>query len=171
MGNNTYETGLFGDGVSTTRTQDVSNSYGQRFSGGQKGVVKTEGALRQLVINFSGKNASDGTFDLVTALKLPAGAIPKRVFFKVNEAFALGGTSPTIDVGTDGTEATNGFVISEAQAEAVGTYDLTSTLTGTWAAPLAAATTVGIALGGTSPTSAVTGRGKVIVEYAEVGAV
>lgn len=166
-----YEQSKFGDGVSTTKVANVSNHFGPRSTGKTVGSYKTEGAMRQAVITFDGSDASDGDLGLETALILRAGAVPKRVFLEVSEAFVLGGTTPTIDVGTDGSEATNGFVISEAQAEAVGTYDLTSTLTGTWAAPLAAATTVGIALGGTSPTSTSAGKAKLVVEYAEVGAV
>lgn len=161
----------FGDGVSTTRVTNVSNHFGARVSGGAKGIIKTEGAMREAVINFSGENASDGTFDLETALKIPAGAVIEDVYLKVDEVFVLGGTTPTILIGTDSTEVTNGFVVSEAQAEAAATYDLTSTLTGTWASPLAAETTVGIALGGTTPTSTTAGRAKVVIRYAEVGAV
>lgn len=168
---NTYEGSLFGDGVSTTRVTDVNNHYGQREVGGAKGNVKTEGAMNEMVIDFDGLEASNGLFHLGPDLKLPAGAVVEDVYLKVGSAFTLGGTTPTILIGTNGSEVTNGFVISEAQAEAAGTYDVTGTLTGTWASPLAAETTVGIALGGTSPTSASTGRGKVIIRYAKVGAV
>jgi hypothetical protein len=113
---------------------------------------------------------SAGDFALQTDFKLPAGAVVKNVYVEVQEAFVLGGTTPTILLGTDTSEVTNGFVISEAQAEAVATYDVTGTLTGTWAAPLAAETTVGLAMGGTSPTSTTAGKAKVIVEYVSVGA-
>lgn len=51
----------------------------------------------------------------------------------------------------------------EAQAEAVGTVK--PTLNGTWANPLAAETTVGIALGGTSPTVTEAGRVDILIEY------
>lgn len=165
-----YETTPFGDGVSTTRVTEVSNHFGPKVSGGAVGVVKTEGSLNEASLTISGQNASDGSFDLKTAFKLPAGAVVEKAWVKVTEAFTLGGTSPTILVGTDGSEVTNGLVISEAQAEAAGTYDVTSTLTGTWGSPLAAQTTVGLAMGGTSPTSASTGKLKLVVQYAVVGA-
>ena len=169
---NTFETSQFGDGVSTTRATNVSNHYGGRETGGAKGVVKTEGAMKEASITISGTNLSDGTFDLLTDLKIPAGAMIEDVYLKVSEAFVLTGTSPTLLIGTATSEVTNGFVGSEAQMEAAGSYDLTSTLTGTWAAPLAASTTVGISLGGTGgPTSSSAGKAKVIVRYAVVGAV
>jgi hypothetical protein len=88
----------------------------------------------------------------------------------VKEAFVIGGTTPAIVIGTEGSEATNGFVISEAQGEATGTYDVSGTLTGTWAAPLAAATTVGIDMSGTSPTVTDAGLAEVVVKYWNVPA-
>jgi hypothetical protein len=55
-----------------------------------------------------------------------------------------------LDVGTDTSEATNGFSITEAQLEAAAdtVVDLTSALSGTWdaEAKLAADTTVNLAL-------------------------
>ena len=97
---------------------------------------------------------------------LPAGSLPTLAYIDVSEVFVMGGTSPTILVGTSGSEATNGCVISEAIAEAVGTVDITSTLTGTWDASLAAATTVGVTMGGTSPTATSTaGKARLVVQY------
>ena len=165
-----YETTPFGDGVSTTRVTTVNNHFGAKETGNTKGVVKTEGSMNEASFTIDGAEASAGDFAVGPVLKLPAGADVQKVWVKVTDAFTLGGTSPTILLGTDGSEATNGFVISEAQAEAAGTYDVSGTLTGTWAAPLAAETTVGLAMGGTSPTSASTGKLKIIVQYAKVGA-
>lgn len=167
----TTEITKFGDGISTTRVAEVSNRFGAVESGKTVGVVKTEGSTNEGSFTIDGDMASAGTFALQTNFVLPAGAIVKNVYLEVKEAFVLGGTSPTILFGTEASEATNGFVISEAQAEATGSYDLTSTLTGTWASPLAADTTVGLAMGGTSPTSTSAGKAKVIVEYVSVGAV
>lgn len=93
---------------------------------------------------------------------IPAGSVIRQVLVEVVEAFALGGTTPTFLIGTDGSEVTNGLVISEAQAEAVATYDVTATLTGTWDALLAAETTIGVALGGGSPT--VTAVGHIVLK-------
>ena len=165
-----YKTTPFGDGVSTTIVETVSNHFGPRTTGGSVGIYDTDGATREMVIDLDAAMVSAADFKLKTPVKLPAGAIVGNVFLKVKTAFALGGTTPTILIGTDGSEVTNGFVISEARAEAVGTYSLTSTKTGTWANPLAAATTLGIALGGTSPTVGTAGKAKLVIEYVVVGA-
>ena len=109
--------------------------------------------------------------DIAQTASIPEGAIITRVYVDVKEAFALAGTSPTVDVGTDGSETTNGFEISEANIETVGRYDYTSSLQGTWdaEAPLAASTTVGIDLGGTSPVlTEGQGHAVITIEYTAV---
>lgn len=168
-----YNRSPFGEGGATGAgnvTTAVSNHYGPRESGQTKGVIKTEGAMKELVIEFTGAEVSAGAFDLL-APTLPAGAVIEDVYVKVKEAFDLGGTTPVVDIGTETSEATNGFSFSEANLESTGTLDLTSALSGTWAAPLAAATTVGILLGGGGTnTSAATGAAKVVIRYAVVGA-
>jgi hypothetical protein len=167
----TFAASKFGDGSASGAgnvTTQVHTHYGRVTVGhGTVGKVKTEGSVNELSFDVKGSDVSNETFPLL-APALPAGAVIEKVLVKVKEAFTLGGTNPTVLFGTSGSVATNGFVISEAQAEAAGTYDVTSTLTGTWAAPLAAATTVGIDKGGTSPTSAATGRLEVIVRYSAV---
>lgn len=160
----TYEATNFGDGVSTTRVSSVSNSFGPRKTGGAKGVVKTEGSNNQASITFDSADVKAGKFPLETDLTIPKGAVIKGVYAEVFEALDVGAN---VLIGTDTSEATNGFVFATASAEAVGTYDLTSTLTGTWAAPLAADTIVSVAaVGGAT----VGGKAKVIVEYIVVGA-
>ena len=143
----------------------VSNHYGPRDTGNTVGVIKTEGRSEEVSVNFDAAVVAAGgptMFDVV----LPASACVEEVYVEVTEAFALGGTTPTILIGTDGSEATNGVVVSKAKAEAVGTYK--ATLVGTWAAPIAVDTTVGITLGGTSPTITDAGKAKVIVRYTKV---
>ena len=84
----------------------------------------------------------------------------------VLEAFALGGTTPTINVGTSGSAGTNyGIELSEAQAEAVNTVKYDATAAGTWQSVLAADTTVAVELDGTSPTITSAGRAKVVIRY------
>lgn len=165
-----FETSKFGDGgyaTSTNVTQDVHNHYGARDVGKTVGTVQTEGSVYELSLNIDGEMVGDAAYPLI-APTLPAGAVIKEVYAEVDEAFVLGGTSPVINIGTEGSEATNGVDLSEARAEAVGTYDLTSTLAGTWAAPLAAATTVGLALAGTSPTVTDAGSVRVVIRYARL---
>lgn len=168
-----FETSKFGNGVLVGSggnvTQNVHNHFGPRDSGKTQGVNRTAGAVRELIIDFDGEMVGAAGFPLI-APKLPAKAIIEDVYLEIFEAFVLGGTTPAIEFGTEGTEATNGVTITKAQAEAVAAYDLTSALSGTWAAPLAAETTVGIALSGTTPTVTDAGRGKLVIRYVVVGA-
>ena len=147
----------------TDAFRGVKTNYNTRnLEPGLIGEVPGNGAVRELVVHISGETLNSGTIENVT---LPAGALPIEWFVKVEEAFDLGGTSPTIEVGTDGSEATNGLTITEAVAEAVETTKST-TFAGTWGSDLAAATTIGIAMGGTSPTAdAAVGKARLGVRY------
>lgn len=166
-----YETSAFGDGTLVGSggnvAQNVHTHFGTRESTNVVGVVKTEGVMNELSIEFDGTVAGDGAYPLLAPV-LPAGAIVEDVYLKVTEAFVLGGTSPVVDIGTETSEATNGFTMTEAKLEAVGSYDLTGDLSGTWTSPLAAETTLGILLGGTNPTVTSAGTAKVIIRYAVV---
>lgn len=140
----------------------VSNFYGPRHRHeGVQGVMPSAGADRELVIRFSGD-----TYTTVTGA-LPAGAvIVGNAVVEVEEAFALGGTTPTIAIGVATTETTNRLAqISEAQAEAVGTYSIASAGTLAVNTPLAAAVVIKIALGGTTPTITSAGRAKLVITY------
>lgn len=162
-----FETSKFGDGSaagSGNVVTTVNNHYGPRTSGKTQGVVKTEGTYNELTFQVDAAMVSAEAFPLL-APKLPAGAVIKDVTVWVEEAFALGGTTPVIEIGTEGSEATNGFTISEAQAEAAGVFSGTAALSGTWAAPLAAETTVGIDLAGTTPTVGTAGKMRVTIHY------
>ncbi len=147
----------------------VTNHYGPRQTGNTTGVVGTEGREVELSIDINPDVVTNGG-PLLVDFKIPKGAVINAAYVDITEAFVLGGTAPTILVGTDASEVTNGLVVSEAQAEAVGTYNVTSTLVGTWDAevPLAAQTTVGVVLGGTSPTVTSVGKGKVLIKYTTV---
>jgi hypothetical protein len=167
-----FEQSKFGDGSASgggNVTTAVNNHYGPRESTRAQGKYKTEGVEEEVSIEFSGVDVGADSFALL-APSVPAGAIVTSVVVRVKEAFVIGGTTPAIVIGTEGSEATNGFVISEAQGEATGTYDVSGTLTGTWAAPLAAATTVGIDMSGTSPTVTDAGLAEVVVKYWNVPA-
>jgi len=148
---------------------NVSNHYGPREFGPTNGNVKTVGRSYEVSVEVDPLVLANGGPLLVTDVVIPAKAVIEDVYADVSALFALGGTTPTILVGTDTSEVTNGVVISEAQAEAVGTYDITGTLTGTWAAPLAADTTVGIVLGGTTPTVTAVGKVIVTIRYTKAG--
>lgn len=166
-----FEQSKFGDGSTSGNgnvTTTVSNHFGPRVSSKAKGVVKTEGVVNELSIEFTGAEVSAGAFVLL-APTLPAGANIEHVWLRTKEVFTLGGTTPVVDIGTEGSEATNGFTMSEADLENAATVDMTGDLSGTWAAPLAADTTIGILLGGGgSNTSAATGRAEVVIRYAVI---
>ena len=140
----------------------ISNFYGTRnTTEGTVGNYNVDGAVQELVVEFAGDTLGQASGTI------PAGAKVLEAYVEVSEAFVLGGTTPTIDIGTDGTEGTNGFDVSEANAEAVGLY-VDTTFAGTWANQLAADTTVGVALGGSSPTVTSAGRMKAVVRYVKV---
>ena len=144
---------------------NVSNWYGPRSTGKTGGVFDTDGFVKEAVIVVK---AADIGSDSYQPIILPAGAKVVGAYAKVSEAFALGGTTPVINIGTSGSEATNGVNLTEAQAEAVGTYDLIGTNGGTWAAALAAATTVKVVLGGTTPTVGSAGVMTVVIRYSDI---
>jgi len=161
-----FETSKFG--YSTNIVTTVSNHYGQREVKGSTGVMNTSGAMNELVIDLDASMVTATAFPLL-APKLPAGAIIEDVYMEVTEAFVVSGTTPAIEIGTETSEATNGFTITEAQAEALGTYDLTSALSGTWAAGLAAETTLGIAMSGSGgPAVTSVGKARLVIRYARV---
>lgn len=147
----------------------VNNQYGPR--GTQDGLVgggelPSAGAEREVVVYIKGSDFASGSFN--TLLTIPAGSKFLSAVAEVTEAFVLGGTTPTINVGTDGSEGTNyGIELSEAQAEAVGTV-FNATGAGTWASVLAADTAVGVKLDGTTPTVTSAGKAKVVVRYLKI---
>lgn len=144
---------------------NVNNHYGERETGQTSGNIRTAGVKNELSIQVDAKDIGVALFN---APVIPAGSLIVGAYVKVEEAFALGGTTPTIDIGTSGSVATNNVEVSEAQAEAAGTYDIFSSAKGTWAASLAADTTVAIELGGTTPTKTDAGSLEVVIEYVKV---
>jgi len=154
-------------GFENMAVRGVPNFFGPRTSTeGVGGEFKTTGVVKELVLDITGQNILDDVWAVQT-VTLPAGAKPLRAITEVTEAFVLGGTTPTIDVGTDGSEGTNGFDFTEAQAEAVGVV-VDTTFAGTWAARLAADTLVSVALGGSTPTVTAVGRMKIVIEYTQM---
>lgn len=140
----------------------VTNYYGPRHRHeGVQGQLPSTGAEKELVIHVSGD-----TYLSLTGT-LPAGAmVTGNAMVEVSEVFALGGTTPVINIGVLSSEGTNRIAqVSEAQAEAVGTYSIASAGTLAVNTPLAAAVTIKVALGGTTPTITSAGRMKVIVPY------
>jgi hypothetical protein len=166
----TYEISKFGNGVLTGSGGNVVENVHTRFNtqkiGGGAGVNKIEGMKEELIIDFTGEMFADEA-DGLKPFVLPKGAIITDVFAYVDEAFVATGTTPALEVGTDGSEATNGFTIAEAKLEAVGAYNLTSELSGTWdaEAPLAANTKIGFALSGTTPALTRAGKMRISIFF------
>lgn len=145
---------------------NVFNQYGPRDTGGTVGVETGTESIRQLSLEITDTGLIDG---FLPPFHLPAGAKFLRYILRVDQAFTLTGTTPTVIVG--GTApATNGIVLTAAELGTVGTKTPTSTGTGTWAVAAALGTTaterVRVILGGTTP--AVTpgaGQATLIAEY------
>ena len=89
----------------------VYNYYGPRHRHeGVQGVLPGTGAVKELVIHLSGD-----TYSTVSG-SLPAGAVVVgNAVVEVAEAFALGGTTPVINIGVSGTEGVDRIAqVSEA---------------------------------------------------------
>ena len=80
---------------------NVHNHYGERKAGGAIGSIKTEGAYKELSIDITGDMLNS---DYRPEVVLPAGSLPVSAFIDVKEVFVLGGTTPTILVGTSGSD-------------------------------------------------------------------
>jgi hypothetical protein len=144
----------------------VSNYYGARDTGGSVGVEPSSDSEYRLSVALTGASLN-GSF--LPPVVIPRGARILRAFLRVDEAFVLGGTNPVVNIGGVA-PATNGYTLTQAELQSVGTKAVASTGNGTWAAASATGTTaaekVSQALGGTAPTvSATVGKATLIVEY------
>lgn len=144
----------------------VSNYYGTRESGGSVGLERSMDSVHQLSISFTGASLNQTFLPPVYA---PKGMHFLRAVLRVDEAFSLGGTTPTVIFG--GTApATDGIVLSQTELQAVGTKVPASTGTGTWAVGSATgpltSQKITKTLGGTSPTvSATQGKATLTIEF------
>lgn len=143
----------------------VTNYYGARNR--YEGVAGTQGTRNdeRIFVLFVG-----GQDYLTASGTLPAGAmIVGNALIEVSEVFVLGGTTPVINVGVSGSEGTNRLAqLSQAQAQAVGTYSVATAGTLALNTPLAAAATIKVALGGTTPTATGAGKLKLVVPYQSI---
>lgn len=146
---------------------NVYSQYGVRDTGGNAGSEKRGNSKVRLVIQLTGRSVNEGFLPPVV---IPVGARFESARLRVDEAFNLGGTTPTIRIGSEGSIATNGVVISETELENVGTKALASTGAGTWSfsssTGVTAAAKVKFDLGGTTPTVSPTqGKATLVLEY------
>lgn len=145
----------------------VSNNYGPRDTGNTVGIETTKQSEIVLSVQLTGNSLNDG---YIPPVNIPKGALLRRAVLRVDEAFTLGGTSPTVRIGAVGSEATNGIVLSQAELQAVGTKTPASAGAGTWATNSATGTTaaakVAVSLGGTAPTvTAGVGKAVLVLEF------
>jgi hypothetical protein len=157
--------------IENTSGLGVNNQYGPRDI--QEGVLgggelPTSGAMHEAVIYARGKDLNNAGLAFDTNKTLPAGAKFIEAYAEVTEAFVLGGTTPTINVGTSTSAGTNFAIeLAEAEGEAIGeVYNATGA--GTFAAPLAADTLIAVELDGTTPTVTDAGELKVVIRYLKV---
>jgi hypothetical protein len=156
-----YETAT--QGLGATR-----NFYGPRDNNeGTEGSHKTFGTRQQKVLDISDQSITDNVFAVSLAF-LPVGALVVAAFVDTGTVFNLGGTTPSIVIGTEGSEVTNGVIVAEAAAETLGVTDITASLTGTWAAALAAQTQIGVALEGDTVFTTAVGQMRVTIEYVTI---
>jgi hypothetical protein len=144
----------------------VHNQFGPRDTGGTVGVLKVEGMEEELVIDFTGEFFNEdfiGNREYI----LPAGTVIKNVYMDVEEVFVTGGTFTALDIGTVGSEATNGFSVTSGQLEAAASVNLTSALSGTWdsEAPLAANTPIGFVLTGSGASLTNAGKARITIQF------
>lgn len=146
---------------------NVKANYGPRDTGRAAGVVKTEGSKQQLTIELTGAQVEDELY--VENFVIPQYSIILACYLEVTEAFVLDGNADnTLEVGTATSEATNGFSITSAECESLGSTSLTGALSGTWdaEAALAADTIVNVIVDGTTPSAdATVGKGRIVIEY------
>lgn len=153
-------------GVVQTNADGLRWHFGTRQTGDEANfgdAANPMGVDKELSISLRGSDFTGTTYNGTTVI-IPAGFTLREVIAEVTEVFVVTGTTPTINVGVLGSETTNRVAqLSEAQAEALGTYSLTTSAAGTLAVntPLAAQQTLSIALGGTTP--AVTAAGRVVI--------
>jgi hypothetical protein len=166
-----YEQSKFGTGGAAGTgnvVSTVSNFFGQRKTGKTSGVAETEGSYNELVMDVDKEVLVNGAFFLTPPF-IPAGSKITRVIADVQEAFTLTGTTPGIKLGTKTTESTNGVNLTQAQAQAIGMYDITASLAGTWLAGLTTRTTLGVGLSGTTPAiTGTAGKVRFLVEYIHI---
>lgn len=163
-------------GVIYTNPDGLRYQFGTRFTGNEANfgeALAPSGVKKTLALTLRGTDFASNVYT-GPSLILPTGATVRNVIAEVVSVFVLGGTTPTINFGVSGTEATNRLCqLTQAQAQATGVYSLSTTAAGTLAqnTPLATQSTIKAALGGTSPTVTNAGYVLVYVEYDDANAV
>jgi hypothetical protein len=144
---------------------NVNNHYGVRDTGGSVGVEQSKDSLVKLSVQLTGASLND---DFIPPVYLKKGYLFKEAVLRVDEAFALTGTTPTVLAGL-GDLSTNYISLSKAELEAIGTKVPASTGAGTLAYNSATGVTanaaLAIGLGGTTPAANATKGKATLVLY------
>ena len=145
----------------------VSNQYNARNTGNTVGEQRTIDSEHRLTLEITGETLNS---PFLPPYVVPAGARFLQAYLRVDQAFVLGGTSPTVTIGDAvAGPGVNGITLTQAELQAVGTKVPASTGNGTWAFNSATGTTanakVGIAMGGTTPTSTNAGKATLVITY------
>lgn len=154
-------------GFSTESGLGVMNHYGSRVTGGAIGVEHGYGSTWVVKMDLTGQSIADNIAGYKPPFYTKKGMTLKSAYLRVDEVFVVTGTTPHVEVGAQGSSATNGVVISDTQLETLGTYDITSTGTGTWAttSSIAADAKIGVSLEGDTAVSATAGKATLILEF------
>ena len=149
----------------TGATGNSSNHYGPRSSGQTVGVIKTESQKTELKFNVTAADVTAGGPPLVPLI-IPAGSIILEVYTNTTTVWVTGNADNVVNIGTDGSELTNGVSIVAADLLNLGADSATVELNGTWdaEAALVAATTVGYSVTGTT-AAATAGVTEVTIIY------
>ena len=151
--------------LESTSGRNVKQHFGPRLPNEPSmGRGLSNNVTKELRLNFKGSDVLSNVLDIFDEQVLPAGALVRRVVVDIKEVFVVGGTAPILSIGTEGSEATNGFDISEAELEAAASVVISS-FNGTWAATLVADTPLGSLLGGTTPSITAAGVANIVIEY------
>lgn len=132
-----------------------------RPSGGQ---VQTSGTEFEHVVYIRGADF-EGTTSFNTRLTVPAGSFLTEAIFDVEEVFTLGNADNVFNIGTDGSESTNGVAVANPDVAGV-TKDTSGA--GTWAAALVADTLVGVSVTGTAAASGDVGKVKAVLKFTKI---
>jgi hypothetical protein len=140
----------------------VTNQYGPRATGGAIGLEHGESSTHVLTVDLTGEMLNSA---YAPPVYMPKGALVKKVYLRVDEAFAVSAAGTVAIGGT--APGTDGVVLTEAKLEALGTSDVSSLAIGTWATASATGplTTQKLAKAITGTVTATQGKGSLIVEY------
>jgi len=148
---------------------NVFNQYGARQTGGAVGVETSDDSITRVRFDLTGESLNSG---FLPPVSIPKGALFLSYRLRVDEAFVVTGTAPTVQVGAAGSVATNGVVLTETELENVGTKLLATAGAGTWALDSSTGTTaaalVDIALEGDAAVASTSGKATLILEYVNV---